>query len=96
MKNADKPAMPLTEDMDAAISSSKDRDQYYTGLTKREHFAGLAMQGFSGLEEDHFVTVQEMAVTAVKYADALLDALEKSKGREEAEVKSTIASSTKG
>lgn len=50
------------------------------GLTKREHFAALAMNGLlSGLGyesgSDNPSTTACCARTAVKYADALLDAL---------------------
>jgi len=60
MSKADEPAFP----------TSMDRT---TGLTKREYFAVMAMQGFAtkGWE-------QNMAANwAVEYADALLAALER-------------------
>jgi len=46
------------------------------GLTKREHFAGLAMQGFAAGETTH-ETIEDMAHYAVRWADALLKELEK-------------------
>jgi len=39
MNNADKPAMPFTEDYSNAHVDN------HLGLTKREHFAAVAMQG---------------------------------------------------
>jgi|TARA_B110000908_G_scaffold167345_1_gene220114 hypothetical protein len=64
MSNADKPAMPLHDDALAG----------YEGLTKREHFAGLAMQSLLA----HYGTdgADECASYAVEYANALLKALE--------------------
>lgn len=45
------------------------------GLTKREYFAAMAMQG---LLRDHYTCFPESCATeAVKYADALLAELEK-------------------
>lgn len=46
-----------------------------TGLTKREYFAGLAMQGMVVKTGDE----RTIAFAAVAYADALLAELEKSK-----------------
>ena len=48
------------------------------GLTKREYFAGLAMQGLCAKQE-HFY-FKEAAREAVAYADALLKELEESDG----------------
>lgn len=54
--------------------------EIYGGLTKREHFAGLAMQGIiaSGniVENDESKIAPGVALAAVLYADALLEALE--------------------
>ena len=71
MNNADMPAMP----------SPHFEDDELQGLTKREHFAGLAMQGIlttvgTMWSED----ADECALYAVKYADALLKALEQDNG----------------
>ena len=44
--------------------------------TLREHFAGLAMQGFAAGETTH-ETIEDMAHYAVRWADALLKELEK-------------------
>jgi len=61
---------------------------HYSGLTKREWFAGLAMQGLierhSGLHVEyhkHGIRFDENMLTiAVQYADALLAALSKDGG----------------
>ncbi len=44
-----------------------------TGLTKREYFAAMAMQGLASVEGN----IEHMAHDAVKIADALLAELEK-------------------
>tara|TARA_R110000737_G_scaffold230712_3_gene244233 strand:- start:2331 stop:2540 length:210 start_codon:yes stop_codon:yes gene_type:complete len=66
MNNADRPVMPVP------------RLQYSTdmsGLTKREHFAGLAMQG---LVAQSYIprSVKELAFESLAMADALLKALD--------------------
>jgi hypothetical protein len=82
MNNSDMPAMPLGKD-----GSFKDA----IGLTKREHFAGLAMQGLlsnSGAvlqsnTQSGFAWCncddEQMAQLAIDCADALLAKLDKSK-----------------
>jgi hypothetical protein len=87
MNNADMPAMPqpIASNEDGFL----DTEEYSTGnagLTKREHFAGLAMQSvlnnFNVYEQGNFdssdykVTVQN----AVGLADALLAELYKGRG----------------
>jgi hypothetical protein len=74
MNNADAPAMPIS------VSSSIDGNmcssdfEYGEGLTKREHFAGLAMQGLVS----HYGAdgASDCSVLACKYADALLKELD--------------------
>ena len=44
---------------------------YQQGLTKREYFAGLAMQGYTGQ-----LDIESIAKWSVEMADALLKALE--------------------
>ena len=65
MNNSDKPAMPNTMLMGREMQ----------GLTKREHFAGLALQGL--LNEGVYAKYSDGAEDAIKYADALLKELEK-------------------
>lgn len=48
-----------------------------TGLSKREYFAGRALQGI--ISKPHQLEVEEVAAIAVKYADALISALNKPK-----------------
>jgi len=72
MKNADMPAMPLP--LGSETSSGQD------GLSKREHFAAMAMQGILAnqynvpVREDQFDLVSKWSVMA---ADSLLKELEK-------------------
>jgi len=73
MNNADMPAMPVT---DAKGPYKQESGLVSIGLTKREHFAGLAMQGIlttvgTMWSED----ADECALYAVEYANALLKAL---------------------
>tara|TARA_R110000850_G_scaffold2452_2_gene11840 strand:+ start:492 stop:770 length:279 start_codon:yes stop_codon:yes gene_type:complete len=42
MKNSDMPAMPCDFNFDTDTGTTHEM---FSGLTKREHFAGLAMQG---------------------------------------------------
>ena len=47
----------------------------YSGLTKREWFAGMALQGICAGDTAPFMTDAEAAKKAVKLADATLEAL---------------------
>jgi len=86
MNNGDMPASAQNGliDPDGQYGSSKDMGG--SGLTKREHFAGLAMQGVladskimdAARIDDDIVTEHFVAGLAVEYADALLAALEES------------------
>lgn len=80
MENRDCPAYPLFDDR----ISTYDQEIFY-GLSKREYFASLAMQGYisgvagwtDGLEGGAArLTHKEAAEEAVGYADALIEALE--------------------
>ena len=53
-------------------------DEYGSGLTKREYFAGLAMQGLYAGDRDNGFDAEGVAAYAVQTADALLKALEES------------------
>lgn len=68
---------PITRPSDPA-TPAPEGPAGFKGLTKRKDFAKAAMQGllaYSG--EDYFSSVQALADTAVVYADALIDALNK-------------------
>lgn len=74
------PAMPLPNGADdrpyTLMDGEKFQERHAMGLTKREQFAAMAMQGLIS----HDVTdYDEMASDAVMAANALLAQLEKSK-----------------
>lgn len=85
MKNADKPITPL-HGADGTLFSSSTVDEgaikslgLLIGLTKREYFAGLAMQGI--ISTTHSSTINSQAMTsicseAIELADQLLKQLE--------------------
>lgn len=78
MKKGDQPAYPVTEEttdrIDAGIA-------IYTGLTKREYFAAMAMQGL--LSNPSIIHIHQkgaidwIAEHSILQADALLNQLEK-------------------
>jgi hypothetical protein len=71
MNNADMPAMPNNIEVIPDTAPFK----WPHGLTKLEHFAGLAMQAFIG--QYYNDGASGCASLAVEYADALLKELEK-------------------
>ena len=74
-KNADMPAMPLDAKAEKAIYEGHGHD--YSGLTKREYMAGLAMQAFiSTTSLDNPLEAEALASYAVHAADTLLARLE--------------------
>jgi len=73
MKNGKKPAFPLGQAENFRWSDGVD-----LGLTKREYFAGLIMQGLCACA-DLALSRKVLAEEAVKQADALLAELEKTK-----------------
>lgn len=87
MNNKDMPAMPLTGDAytdfsEAANNKEASYNPECQGLTKREHFAGLAMQSildrYNPWEDGDFDSsnYEFAAKNCVGMADALLKALE--------------------
>ena len=71
-----------------AFACPDNGTEYFTtwqgqvGLTKREYFAGLAMQGLSGHPGTGSWTAERTATVSVMYADALLKELDKPKSEE--------------
>ena len=53
----------------------------FNGLTKREYFAAMAMQGLIGIRDinDPYADYDEIAVEASEYADALINELNASR-----------------
>lgn len=79
MNNADLPAMPLAKMIMSTDGSFSTETS--PGLTKREHFAGLAMQGFIANSDKRMAdqSFDVIAKTALLLADSLLEELEKTK-----------------
>ena len=75
MNNADKPATPISVSSSTHGNICSSDFEYGEGLTKREHFAGLAMQGVMANEEE-YPKWSDLARASVAAADALLKALE--------------------
>jgi len=74
MKNSDMPAMPFVEPEGTCNVNE--------GLTKREHFAAMAMQGILSNPywfEQGYYGESLVGTNALKYADALLAELERAK-----------------
>ena len=74
MDNKDKPAMP--SDTTVEHPDGNATRSIYMGLSKREHFAAMAMQGFVSQDGDDEATYVAIAQWSVQQADALLAALE--------------------
>lgn len=79
IKNGDLPAMPITTD-EAICQMTGTTKPEFSGLTKREQFAAMAMQGllsnsFQGPHRDY----KPLAIESITYADALLAELERTK-----------------
>lgn len=70
MKNSNKVAFPVSVDV------AMEEGDVARGLTKREYFAGLAMQGLVSAWSSE---KNECAKRAVEIADALLSALSNTK-----------------
>ena len=85
MKNADKPINPSTSikisDTEFFEYNLPNKERQYSGLTKREYFAGLAMQGLLALPDKGTYgsfdeAIEWMCEVSVKFADELLKQLE--------------------
>ena len=75
MKNADKPIYPVL------TQSPSLQNDTSLGLTKREHYAGLAMQGLISSCDWNFTTfnkdlIEATSKNAIDLADELLKQLE--------------------
>lgn len=79
MKNADMPAMPagtVAMDVGGRGGSLIMKNVERNGLTKREHFAAMAMQGLITLKGSDCLDTEITTKQCVRMADALLKALE--------------------
>ena len=82
MTNADNPAMPQPMVLDSVgnVYNSNEYGATEGGLSKREHFASIAMQGILAnkqYEAPRRNKIEGMAEDAVHAADALLEELSK-------------------
>ena len=80
MTRADEPAFPMKEVRRSGVYVGGEpilTEDIREGLTKREYFAGLAMQGLCTQPSSEFSTPEELAKYAVKAADALIKELER-------------------
>ena len=80
MKNSDKPINPIVQEENIGQGGKILMCTEY-GLTKREHYAGLAMQGLLALPDkgtfDSFdKAIEWICEVSVKFADELLKQLE--------------------
>lgn len=78
MNNADMPAMTASEFWADPTDPSKGT-VWSAGLTKREWFAGLAMQALATADTHFAMTEADIAGHSVAQADALLAELERTK-----------------
>jgi hypothetical protein len=81
MNNADMPARPtqatLNREQDKFLETQTGNNDFLLlGLTKREHLAGLAMQGLMS-NSNARITCLQCAEISVSHADALLAELDK-------------------
>ena len=77
MKNADKPTYPL----EFKKEGSYNTEGWSNGLTKREYFAGLALQGIIAGRKDELYKIKDETIKiyvelSIKSADELLKQLE--------------------
>lgn len=85
MKNADKPVYPsITKDSTEINGQVFSNNVNHSGLTKREYFAGLAMQGMllNGgmmINGEKSFAPDTISKLAIQQADELLKHLEKTK-----------------
>lgn len=83
MNNGDMPAMAVTDECGMPFNEIP-KDECTLGLTKREYFAGMAMQGllstgatYNGKTDDRVALVKD----AIAFSLALLEELEKEQGQ---------------
>lgn len=80
MENGNKPAYPISEEQTDRIDSNV---KIYSGLTKREYFAAMAMQGILANEQLRYSLCRPgrsgIQIYALQQADALLQELDQNK-----------------
>jgi hypothetical protein len=81
MKNENEPINPHL-----VYTHSGEVQEYSKGLTKREYFAGLAMQGLLASCSNALITeniLKQLPILSVQFADSLLSELEITKQQEQ-------------
>ena len=71
------PSFPPSEKAVSDIKAGYGYPEEYMGLTKREYFAAMAMQGFASIEVTD-MPFKSIAQDSVRMADALITELNKS------------------
>lgn len=80
IKNGDLPVTPITANkLHESTCSNGYWERASMGLTKREYFAAMAMQGLLAKHGDDDYQAEQIADYAVAHADALLKKLERTK-----------------
>lgn len=74
IKNGDLPAMPIEFNGFGLYAP-----EAHTGLSKREQFAAMAMQGLLANGAGYDLTPERLAESSLAMTDALLEALERAK-----------------
>lgn len=74
MKNADQPMNPVET---YKLEGDDIKTEAFTGLTKREHFSGIALLGL--LSANNSISKDYAVKRAIEYADELLNQLETTK-----------------
>ena len=81
MRNSDNPAMPIQ--FEYQDSKNSTQIELWRGLTKREHFAAMAMQGLCAnacvinMGASGFTVIGNLEILAIERADKMLSLLEK-------------------
>ena len=84
MKSGNLPAAPCTAYAPEGLPEVTElggRTASFPGLTKREYFAGLAMQSILAADTEQSYTSESIAREATQVADALLSALEQEQAK---------------
>ena len=79
MKNADKPISPIFSEKGFLTHDSNLEDykkNQLSGLTKREYFAGLAMQGLLSNNSSIFYENNKIIETSILFSNELLKQLD--------------------
>lgn len=76
MKNSEQPAFAVSREMCEMPNGQINIEEYPFGLTKREYFAGLSLQGVIAIYEHVNFHPSFVAQKAIQIADELLKQLE--------------------